>query len=161
MEGIGRLKAGVSPEQAGADLTTVLAQLASEHPADRGWRVFLVPLYREMVGSTQRMLLVLLSAVGLLLLIACVNAANLLLSRSSARVREIAVRSALGASRGRIVRQLVTENLAIALAAGALGTVFAIGGVRVLVACLPAGFPRAVEIRLDAAVFAVTLVVPC
>ena len=159
MEGIGRLKAGVSPEQAGADLTTVLAQLASEHPAAKGWRVFLVPLYREMVGSTQRMLLVLLSAVGLLLLIACVNAANLLLSRSSARVREIAVRSALGASRGRIVRQLVTESLAIALAAGALGTVFAVGGVRVLVACLPAGFPRAAEIRLDAGVFGVTLVV--
>ena len=156
MEGIGRLKAGVSPEQAGADLTAVLAQLASEHPAGRGWRVLLVPLYREMVGSTQRMLMVLLSAVGLLLLIACVNAANLLLSRSSARVREIAVRSALGASRGRIVRQLVTESLAIALAAGALGTVFAVGGVRVLVACLPAGFPRAAEIRLDAAVFGVT-----
>ena len=96
---------------------------------------------------------------GLLLLIACVNAANLLLSRSSARVREIAVRSALGASRGRIVRQLVTESLAIALAAGALGTVFAVGGVRVLVACLPAGFPRAAEIRLDAGVFAVTLLV--
>ena len=159
MEGIARLKAGVSPEQAGADLTTVLAQLASEHPADRGWRVLLIPLYREIVGSTQRMLLVLLSAVGLLLLIACVNAANLLLSRSSARVREIAVRSALGASRGRIVRQLVTESLAIALAAGALGTVFAVGGVRLLVACLPAGFPRAGEIRLDAAVFAVTLAV--
>ena len=96
---------------------------------------------------------------GLLLLIACVNAANLLLARSSARVREIAVRSALGAARGRIVRQLVTESLAIALAAGALGTVFAVGGVRVLVACLPAGFPRAAEIRLDAGVFAVTLLV--
>ena len=133
--------------------------MASEHPQTKGWRVFLVPLYREMVGRTQLMLLVLLGAVGLLLLIACVNAANLLLARSSARVREIAVRSALGAARGRIIRQLVTESLVIALAAGALGTVLAVGGVRVLVAGLPAGFPRAGEIRLDSAVFAVTLLV--
>jgi predicted permease len=159
MEGIGRLKPGVSPEQANADLTAVLSLLATEHPAAKGWRVFLVPLYREMVGRTQRMLLVLLGAVGLLLLIACVNAANLLLAKSSARVREIAVRSALGAARGRIIRQLVTESLVIALAAGALGTAFAVGGVRVLVACLPSGFPRAAEIRLDSAVFAFTLLV--
>jgi predicted permease len=159
MEGIARLKPGISPEQANADLTTVLSQIASEHPAVRGWKVVLIPLYREMVGRTQLMLLVLLGAVGLLLLIACVNAANLLLARSSARVREIAVRSALGAARGRIIRQLVTESLVIALAAGALGTLFAVGGVRLLVACLPAGFPRAAEIRLDAAVFGVTLLV--
>lgn len=158
MEGIGRLKPGVSPEQANADLSAALEQMAKEHTG-KGWRVFLVPLYREMVGPTQRMLLVLLSAVGLLLLIACVNAANLLLARSSARVREIAVRSALGAARGRIVRQLVTESLVIALAAGALGTGLAVGGVRLLVACLPAGFPRAAEIRLDAGVFGFTLLV--
>ena len=158
MEGIGRLKPGISPEQANADLSAVLSQMANEHTG-KDWRVFLVPLYRELVGRTQQMLLVLLGAVGLLLLIACVNAANLLLARSSARVREIAVRSALGAARGRIVRQMVTESLAIALAAGALGTMFAVGGVRALVACLPAGFPRAAEIRLDSAVFGFTLLV--
>jgi predicted permease len=159
MEGIARLKPGVSAEQANADLTAVLSQIVSEHPGVKGWKVVLIPLYREMVGRTQLMLLVLLGAVGLLLLIACVNAANLLLARSSARVREIAVRSALGAGRGRIIRQLVTESLVIALAAGALGTGFAVGGVRLLVACLPAGFPRAAEIRLDATVFGVTLLV--
>jgi putative ABC transport system permease protein len=158
MEGIGRLKPGISPEQANADLSTLLSQMAIEHTG-KGWRVYLVPLYREMVGRTQRMLLVLLAAVGLLLLIACVNAANLLLARSSARVREIAVRSALGAARGRIIRQLVTESLVIALAAGVVGTAFAVGGVRALVASLPAGFPRAGEIHLDSAVFAFTLLV--
>jgi predicted permease len=158
MEGIGRLKPGISPEQGNADLSAVLSQLAREHTG-KGWQVFLIPLYREMVGRAQRMLMVLLAAVGLLLLIACVNAANLLLAKSSARVREIAVRSALGAARGRIIRQLLTESLVIALGGAALGTLFAVGGVRVLVACLPAGFPRAAEIRLDSAVFAFTLAV--
>ncbi len=159
MEGIGRLKRGVSPEQANADLSAVLHQLAAEHVTGKDWRVYLVPLYRELVGRTERMLFVLLAAVGLLLLIACVNAANLLLARASARVREIAVRSALGAARGRIVRQLLTESLVIAFAGAALGTVLAVGGVRALVALLPAGFPRAAEIHLDPWVFLFTLVV--
>jgi predicted permease len=159
MEGIGRLKPGVSPEQANADLSAVFSQLVKEHAAGKGWRVFLVPLYRELVGPTQRMLLVLLGAVGLLLLIACVNAANLLLARSSARVREIAVRSALGAARGRIVRQLLTESLVIAFAGAALGMLLAVGGVRLLVTFLPAGFPRAAEIRLDSSVLLFTLTI--
>ncbi len=158
LDAIGRLKPGVSMEQANADLRGVLAQLMQEHTG-KGWRVYLVPLYQEMVGRSKRMLLVLLGTVGLLLLIACVNAANLLLARSSARVREIAVRSALGAARGRIVRQLLTESLVIAIAGAAIGTLFALGGVRALVAFLPEGFPRASEIRLDSSVFVFTLVV--
>ena len=159
MEGFGRLKPDVSPEQANANLSAVLSQLATEHPGDKGWRVFLVPLYSEMVGKTQHMLLVLLAAVAVLLLIACVNAANLLLARANARQREIAVRSALGAGRPRIIRQLLTESMVISLVGGALGTLLAIGGVRVLVSSLPAGFPRAGEIGLNPRVFAFTLIV--
>jgi len=159
MDGIGRLKPGVTPEQGNADLSGVLNQLGNEHPGDKGWHIYLVPLFREMVGRTQRMLFVLLGAVGLLLLIACVNAANLLLARSSVRQREIAVRSALGASRTRIVRQLLTESLLIALAGAALGTLLALGGVRALVFLLPPGFPRAAEIHLNLVVFGFTLLI--
>jgi predicted permease len=157
VEGIARLKPGVSPEQANADLRAVLSQLQREHSGDQGWRVLMVPLYREMVGKTEHMLLVLLGAVGLLLLIACVNAANLLLARSNARQREIAVRAAVGASRSRIVRQLLTESLVIALCGAALGTVLAVGGLRALVSLLPPGFPRASSIHLDPVVFEFTL----
>jgi predicted permease len=159
MDAFGRLKPGISPQQATADLSAVLAQMATEHPDEKGWRIYTLPLFQETVGRTRNMLLVLLGAVGLLLLIACVNAANLLLARASVRVREIAVRSALGAARSRIVRQLLTESMVIALTAAALGTLLAFGGVRVLVACLPAGFPRTAEIHLDSGVFAFTLAV--
>jgi putative ABC transport system permease protein len=158
MDVIGRLKPGISPEQAHADLSAVLNQIKNEHQGFNGWRVYTVPLRQELVGRQQKTLYVLLGAVGLLLLIACVNAANLLLARASARECEIAVRSALGAARGRIVRQLLTESLLIAVAGAALGTVLAVAGVKVMVAYLPQNFPRASEIRLDAGVFTFTLV---
>jgi predicted permease len=158
LDTFGRLKRGATQADASADLSSVLQQLIKEHTG-RGWRIYTIPLYQETVGRSKRMLLVLFAAVGLLLLIACVNAANLLLARSSARVREIAVRSALGAARGRIVRQLLTESLVIAVAGAALGTLLAYGGVRVLVSFLPADFPRASAIRLDSTVFAFTLLV--
>jgi predicted permease len=158
MDVIGRLRPGVTAAQANADLGIVLEQLAQESTG-KGWHVYSVPLYTELVGRTQRLLYVLLGAVGLLLLIACVNAANLLLARSTARVREIAIRTALGAHRGRIIRQLLTESLVTAILGASGGMVLALLALRQLVAFLPANFPRASEIALNQRVFAFTLLV--
>ncbi len=159
LEGIGRLKAGIQPAQAESEMNAMMTQLGREHEGDTGWNVHVIPLTEEIVGSNRRMLLVLLGAVGMVLLIACANAANLLLARAAARQREVAVRLALGAPRGRLVRQMLTESLLIALLGGGLGGVLAIEGVRALVSLLPAGFPRAAEIHVNAMVFAFTFLI--
>jgi predicted permease len=160
IEGIGRLKNGVTPEQAESEMNSIMAELGREYPNnDAGWHVLVIPLYREVVGSSQRILLVLLGAVGMVLLIACANAANLLLARAATRQREIAVRLALGASRSRLIRQLLTESLLIAFIGGALGLGMAVGGVRALISLLPADFPRVHEIHVSAPVFAFTFIV--
>lgn len=160
MEAIARLKNGVSVGQARAEMDSLIAQLAREHPdAMRGWHPLVVPLYQELVGPSRRMLLVLLGAVGLVLMIACANAANLLLARATARHREIAVRAALGAGRSRLIRQMLAESLTISLAAGIAGILLAIGGVRALVLLAPSDLPRSADIHVNGAVLAFTLLI--
>jgi predicted permease len=156
VEGIGRLKPGVTAEQAAADFNGLMTEMATQHEGDKGWTIYMVPLFQEVVGPVHKMLLVLLGAVGLVLLIACVNAANLLLARAAARQREIAMRAALGASRGRLMRQMLAESLLISALGGAFGALLAIAGVRVLVAFLPAGFPRLDAIHVNGVVFGFT-----
>ncbi len=159
MEVIGRLRGGVTPAQAQAEMNTLLAEIGREHGGYEGWHMLVVPLYHDIVGPEERLLLVLLGAVGLVLLIACANVANLLMAMATARQREIAVRAALGAPRSRLVRQMLTESLLIAFLGGALGIALAVGGVRTLVSLLPADFPRADSIHVNGVVLAFTMLI--
>ncbi len=156
---VGRLKPGVSREEAQADLDQVAASLAEEYPAfntDRGAR--LASLYEYHLGSTRTLLLILFAAVVFLLLIACVNVANLQLVRAVGRQREIAIRSALGAGRPRVVRQLLTEGLVLAGLGGAAGIVLAYWGVQALLPMIPQGvLPLYADVTLDARVLGFSL----
>ena len=150
IHGIGRLKPGVTIQQARSDMARVTGQLAEAYPdADKGIGATLLPLKEQMVGNMRRLLLVLLAAVGFVLLIACVNVANLMMARSMGRDREFAVRAALGAGRGRIVRQLLTESMLLAFAGGGFGLMLAAWGTKVALQHLPAGLPRASEVGMD------------
>jgi predicted permease len=160
IHGIARLKPGVTLAQAQADMERVSIHLEQAFPEeDKGIRARLVPFQDALVRDVKPLLLVLLGAVGFVLLIACVNVANLFLARSSERVREFAVRSALGAGRVRLVRQLLTESTLISLAGGALGLLIAALGTRTILQLLPQGLPRASEIHLSAPVLLFTLII--
>jgi len=147
---IGRLKPGVSPQLAQRDLDVIMERLAREFPQENeGWRAEVVPMRDDLVGNLKRPLQVFAAAVMLVLLIACANVANLTLTRGAARQREIAVRTALGAGRGRIVRQLVTESLILSALGGVLGAAITVWGVRLLRLGFPDNVPYYIPIGVN------------
>ena len=157
---IARLKPNVSVEQARAEVQGIAKRLEQQYPdTNTGWTSFVVPLHQELTGNVRPALLILLGAVAFLLLIACANVANLLLARASARQREIAVRSALGASRARIIRQLLTENVLLSLAGGAAGLLLAFWGTQALLAISPGNIPRLQSIGIDPQVLLFTIAI--
>ena len=155
---VGRLKEGIPLGEARAEMTAIAARLASAYGEDTWMRdAALVPLQEQISGKTRPALLILLGAVGFLLLVACANVVNLLLTRATKRSTELAARSALGASRMRLVQQLLTESLVLSLAGGALGVFLAGAGVRILLALEPGNLPRTSEIETSGPVLGFAL----
>src|SRR5690242_7866335 len=163
VSGIGRLKPGLTLAQAQARLTAMAAQLRHDFPADyppqAKWTIEIQPLQETLVGKVRPMLLVLLGAVILIVFIVSLNIANLLLARASGRQQEMALRLALGASRGRIVRQMLTESMLLSLLGGAAGIATAVGTLRFVLRFVPSSVPRLNEVRIDWVVLAFALLI--
>lgn len=158
--GFGRLKPGVTIQQARADMASVTSALALEYPGDnKGVGATLVPLRDEMLGGIRPILFMLLGAVVFVLLIACVNVANLMLARANGRVRELAVRSALGAGVGRLIRQLLTESVLLALLGAGLGLAVTSWSTHAALKFLPTVLPRSSEVGIDGRVLAFTVLI--
>ena len=152
MESVARLKPGVTAEQADREMLALTTRLASEHAATNGgWTVRMVGLDREIAGIFRPALFALFGAAGLLLIIACINVANLLLARATARQREVAIRAAIGASRGRLVRQLLTESLVLAMLGATFGFAVAVISIKGLLAWSPVAIPRVDDVGVDPA----------
>jgi putative ABC transport system permease protein len=157
---IARLKPGVELKQAQAEMNTISDRLQQQYPDDdKGWGAVVVPLHDDMVSDVRPALLVLLGAVAFVLLIACVNVANLALAKTFSRQKEIAIRTALGATPARVLRQILTETVLLALMGGALGLAFAHFAVRLIVAFLADKLPHSTDVGLDSKVLAFTAVI--
>ena len=155
---VGRLQPGVSVEQARAGLAAAASRLEQAYPdTNKGWTTTVNPLHEQVVGNIRPALMVLTGGVALILLMACVNVANLVLARGVSRQKELAVRATLGATRGRLMQQALTESLMLALTGGLLGLVVVRWGVQALIALAPAHLPRVREVAPDATVLLVTL----
>jgi predicted permease len=160
LEAVARMAPGVTQARATSELTTIARRLAQQYPEDKNWdNVTLLPLRDALVGKVRRALWVLLGAVGFVLLMACVNVASLQLARASVRERELAIRVAIGAGRGRLVRQLLTESVALSLVGGVAGLAVAFGGMRLLLALAGDQLPRAGDVRVDGTVLLFTLAI--
>ena len=156
---IGRLKPDVTVKQAQIEMNTIASRIEQQYPELAGYGVNIVSLHNQVVGGTRPALMILFGAVVFLLLIACANIANLLLARSAARAKEIAVRAGLGAKRKRLIRQLLTESVLLSAAGGLIGLLMAFWGVSLFVSISPGDLPRLNEIAVDARVLAFTFVI--